>query len=600
MTQDTPPNPQEPADAAEPKQAEGAVDAAPETAPVANRPNFIERRLKPRLDRRRKARPKESNADETVKETIESIVIAFILAFVFRAFIVEPFIIPTGSMAPTMLGAHAQISCPSCGYHFDVGVDQSRLGPESLVPMTSADCPMCNYQVTTAQGTKARSGDRILVDKFSYHFGGPSRWDVVVFKAPQAQEVNGVPAPRSNFIKRLVGLPGERVVLLDGDVFIAPAGTNAFSIARKTDPLANRHWEKIQRAVWQPIYHSQYVPIEDGSETGPGRDSMHVWRVPWVKENGDWDLGSDRSPSRTYRFAGGAGEIRFKMSDEYGTIQYSSQQNKYPYNQISGSTNPFEDVRLAASFTPMTPSAKLTLSTTARLDRPSNGPETLAATIDTDGQLALQAVSQDGQSRTLGKAVDIGKLTQGIATNIELWFVDDEASVWINGEQKIVYRCDLTWDQVAKRQPMDRSPDVRLSVESDGPVELRRVELDRDLFYDPSGYTTNGFARAQAKRINGVLELGDAPLDLRVETIAHDAELFCMGDNQPASKDGRDWSGVNAWIQQRYFDGEERLGVVPRSLLVGRAFMVYYPAPHGFSPQGKGVLPDFGRMRFVH
>ena len=44
--------------------------------------------------------------DETIKETFESIIIAFILAFVFRAYVVEAFVIPTGSMAPTLLGAH--------------------------------------------------------------------------------------------------------------------------------------------------------------------------------------------------------------------------------------------------------------------------------------------------------------------------------------------------------------------------------------------------------------------------------------------------------------------------------------------------------------
>ena len=40
----------------------------------------------------------------------------------------------------------------------------------------------------------------------------------------------------------------------------------------------------------------------------------------------------------------------------------------------------------------------------------------------------------------------------------------------------------------------------------------------------------------------GKIEVGDFPLDLRTETSTHDAELFCLGDNQPASKDGRDWS----------------------------------------------------------
>ena len=585
MTQDTPPNPPE---------------SAEQPQPVAATPSFVERRLKPRLDRRRKKRPDEPTTDETVKETIESIVIAFILAFVFRGFIVEPFIIPTGSMAPTMLGTHAQIACPSCGYHFDVGVNQGALGPESLVPITSADCPMCNYEVTTAVGTKARAGDRILVNKFSYHFKDPARWDVVVFKAPQGENVNGIPAPRSNFIKRLIGLPGERIVLLDGNVFTAPAGTNDFTIARKTDALANPHWEKIQRAVWQPIYHSQYVPIEDARADGPGRDSLHAWRVPWVAVSGEWDLGTDRRPSRVYRFEGGEGEIQFEMSGDYGTPKYDSQQNKYAYNQSAGSTNPIEDIRLAAAFTPLTKTATLTLSTTARLDRPGSGPETLAAILDTTGKLQLQAVSEDGTARDLGQGQAIGRLKEGIATNIELWFVDDEASVWINGQRKLVYRLDLAWNQVGGRLPQDDTPKVGFSVASDGPIELRRVELDRDLYYKPSGYTTNGFSRAQAKRINGRLDVGDHPLDLREQTSAHDAELFCLGDNQPGSKDGRDWSDVNPWIQERYFDGEKRLGVVPKSLLVGRAFMVYYPAPHGFSPQGKGVLPDFGRIRFVH
>src|SRR3982751_2615791 len=55
-----------------------------------------------------------------VKETIESILIAFILAFVFRAFVVEAFVIPTGSMAPTLLGANMRYHCDDCGYDFTV------------------------------------------------------------------------------------------------------------------------------------------------------------------------------------------------------------------------------------------------------------------------------------------------------------------------------------------------------------------------------------------------------------------------------------------------------------------------------------------------
>src|ERR1700733_14132653 len=60
---------------------------------------------------------KEVAHDEgSIKETIESILVAFILAFIFRGFVVEAFVIPTGSMAPTLMGAHSRFICDDCGY----------------------------------------------------------------------------------------------------------------------------------------------------------------------------------------------------------------------------------------------------------------------------------------------------------------------------------------------------------------------------------------------------------------------------------------------------------------------------------------------------
>ena len=51
-----------------------------------------------------------------IRETIESIVVAFVLAFLFRTFEAEAFVIPTGSMAPTLMGKHKDLTCPECGY----------------------------------------------------------------------------------------------------------------------------------------------------------------------------------------------------------------------------------------------------------------------------------------------------------------------------------------------------------------------------------------------------------------------------------------------------------------------------------------------------
>src|SRR3569833_2611406 len=56
-----------------------------------------------------------NNSEGSVKETLESILVAFILAFIFRAFVVEAFVLPTGSMAPTLLGARTRFTCDDCG-----------------------------------------------------------------------------------------------------------------------------------------------------------------------------------------------------------------------------------------------------------------------------------------------------------------------------------------------------------------------------------------------------------------------------------------------------------------------------------------------------
>jgi signal peptidase I len=49
-----------------------------------------------------------------VRETIESIAVAVVLAFLFRAFVAEAFVIPTGSMAPTLQGRHMDVVCEKC------------------------------------------------------------------------------------------------------------------------------------------------------------------------------------------------------------------------------------------------------------------------------------------------------------------------------------------------------------------------------------------------------------------------------------------------------------------------------------------------------
>src|SRR5262250_1872656 len=86
-----------------------------------------------------------------VRETVESIVIAFVLAFLFRTFEAEAFVIPTGSMAPTLMGRHKDLACPQCSYRFQVSasdeVDEVTGAIRPSGTLTAGICPMCEYIV---------------------------------------------------------------------------------------------------------------------------------------------------------------------------------------------------------------------------------------------------------------------------------------------------------------------------------------------------------------------------------------------------------------------------------------------------------------------
>ena len=57
-----------------------------------------------------------------------------------------------------------------------------------------------------------RDGDNLIVDKLSYRFRDPQRYDIVVFPFRYQED--------TYYIKRIIGLPGETVQIYDGDVYI--------------------------------------------------------------------------------------------------------------------------------------------------------------------------------------------------------------------------------------------------------------------------------------------------------------------------------------------------------------------------------------------
>src|SRR5882757_7792180 len=94
-----------------------------------------------------KSAPAPSVQTHAIRETVESIVIAFVLAFLFRTFEAEAFVIPTGSMAPTLMGRHKDVVCPKCGYRYEVSAseEESEDPRRQTVDCIAGMCPMCKY-----------------------------------------------------------------------------------------------------------------------------------------------------------------------------------------------------------------------------------------------------------------------------------------------------------------------------------------------------------------------------------------------------------------------------------------------------------------------
>jgi len=235
-----------------------------------------------------KKRKKNRTLMSEARESMEAVVVAFILAFLFRTFEAEAFVIPTGSMAPTLLGRNKEADCPRCGQHIVVGAsDEIQQDTEMLDPkagiVDTAFCPNCRNQVSL-RGLPVFTGDRILVTKFPYEMAEPDRFDVIVFKYPQD--------PQTNYIKRLVGLPGESIQISQGDVYGRSSENGKWQILRKDDPNKQRELQLLvydndhpERGLhdhgwpkrWAPVRHTGTNETDRGELIAGWEDDPDGW-----------------------------------------------------------------------------------------------------------------------------------------------------------------------------------------------------------------------------------------------------------------------------------------------------------------------------------
>lgn len=184
------------------------------------------------------------------KEWIEPFLIAAVVALFIRQFVVEAFKIPSGSMIPTLtIGDHLL-------------VNKFIYGPR--IPFT---------------------------DSRIFSWKEPKRGDIIVFKYPENED--------KNFIKRVVGVSGDKVQIINGKLFLndqpvslTPEGTAAE--AGQKSGIEGRSPRLFDEQLGTVTHRIQYLVDQSQKNEGP-------WLVP--KES-VFVMGDNRDNSQDSRFWG--------------------------------------------------------------------------------------------------------------------------------------------------------------------------------------------------------------------------------------------------------------------------------------------------------
>lgn len=607
---------------------------------------------------------KKKRQQDGLREITESFVVAFVLAFLFRAFEAEAFVIPTGSMAPTLFGRHKEATCKACGYHFAFGAsdemddDSGIFNPGRRI--SAALCPNCRFD-NPVLDEPAFKGDRIIVNKFPYEFRDPERWDVPVFKYPEK--------PTTNYIKRLVGLPNETLIIKRGDVY-RQEEDRSVSILRKEPrkqkvlqipvydqnhpetPLHQvgwpRRWAPMERSeadVAKPAGKLVIGPIAGWVDSATGweeDDATHSFALSTEKNNGpelkwiryrhiipspqDWGLAHPEKlggnhPDLFAQDTAPAGPRPQLITDFCG------------YNSYTGGNGDVNDDCFWIG--------DLTLTTTVTVQSLGEKPELVLelnegvrcyrVRIDVaTGQAKLISVVRlNPGSEEEDVMAEAKCAVRGVGQHdIRFANVDDRLCVWVD-ESLIDFGSKAEYRVDEATQPGPRDEDLMpVAIAGRGmSARVSNLLIQRDIYYRASQSDNSD---ADRFHFSGDEEHPDryslrrslknpsewAATYLRGAREAKFAlgpdEYMMLGDNSPRSQDSRVWPNTR---------GATRRHAVPRSALVGRAFFVYwphgvpflnngqgYPVTYLKSPDGKEkyadmrvpFYPNIARMRRIH
>lgn len=571
---------------------------------------------------------------DSTREVIETVVFVIVLVLMLKSFVAEAFVIPTGSMAETLYGYQKVITCPECGLQFPVNCSTEVEAQDGQMPQRIANCvcPNCRKhiflkrsgadpngpQMSPPHGADViddpgpTSGDRVLVAKFLFDLFNkdPDRLDVVVFKFPGNGNPDDPNSPRfplsgpfknhvpMNYIKRLIGLPGETIAIQGGKIYILPANKSPRydDLAQAKTP-AERH--DLEQQLWQYRYmhnddkvardlfnQHQFQILRKGPDNILSMkrlvyDNDHQARdlkgkVPprwagdgWTNDEATGYLhkknGADKLAWLHYRHLLRDRGIDNKVEPELIT-DFMGYNSGGSFIAGSQGENWTRDLILECEMTIDQPQGELVLELARGVDR-------FQARFNlADGLCKLVRLTGKPTDKPEVKELGSVKTTVQKGTyQLRFSDVDERLLLWVN--DKLV-----TPDGVIYEAPKDLAPKEWNDLEPAGvgikgtSAHVQHLKLWRDIYYTTGRGEVSGFNPAKPDTWGGFQ-------DMPVRTMYIQPDHFlCLGDNSPASADSRQW------------------GQVPRRLLLGKALSVYYPFFFPFWPLNSQV----NRIGLIH
>jgi signal peptidase I len=459
------------------------------------------------------------------------------------------------------------------------------------------------------------SGDRVLVAKFLYdsNLSPPRRYDVVVFKFPEKPIENGTP---KNYIKRLLGLPGELIAIFFGHIYrYAPppdgvpngltekewqeltrmptdnreAMLDLWRSPPKNTTTAQKLWDLKQFEILRKppaVMLALSRPVYDNDHQA--KDLKNVLDDRWAPQNtAAWK--ADKANGFTHDGAGSAVHwlryrhiLRPSNWPQGKDLKHWPQlitdfmgYNSYETHGHGGAPTPnwVGDLMLECKLTVEEPKGEFWMELSKGVDR-------FQARFNLQtGVCTLYRIVREGN---ILKAVELDKKDTSVKGSgtylLRFANYDERLTVWVNR--------DLPFDEGhAYSPPAEVGPDRTSDTEAknahnlDGirnndlqpasmasvgaKVQVHNIRLWRNTYYtgfDNTGMVVSDHHPAITGDDWSLPEKWGPLRKLEPKTMyIYPGHYLCMGDNSQESSDGRQW------------------GLVPERLMLGRALMVYFP-----------------------